>query len=169
MLAATMKRLFGYSDLRDRVVVATGAAVGGLILLAFSRAVVGGHTLPTMPHDVWLRIHLITVLPSVPLGGYVLLRRKGDLLHRWLGRLWAGLMLIAALSSFGLHRLTGRLSWIHILSVVVLVTVSKGVLLALRHNIEAHRQTMTYTYLGLVLAGLFTLSPGRLLGFWLFG
>lgn len=84
-----------------------------------------------------------------------------------LGRVWVGLMLSAALSSFGLHGLTGGFSWIHLLSILTLVTVPRGVWQAIRHDIRAHRRTMTRTYLGLLSAGVFTFMPGRLLFAWL--
>lgn len=157
----------GYS--RERLTVAAGAAVGGLVVLAFANAVATGRPLTGTNHDVWLALHLVSVIPAVPLGAVVLLRRKGDRVHRLLGRLWGLMMMTAALSSFGLHGLTGRISWIHILSVVVVVMIPRGIWQAVRHDIVAHRRTMTLTYLGLVGAGLFTFLPGRLLGYWLFG
>ena len=39
----------------------------------------------------------------------------------------------------------------------------------MRHDVAAHRRTMSLTYLGLSVAGMFTLLPGRLLGSWLLG
>ena len=75
---------------------------------------------------------------------------------------------IAALSSFGLRGVAGGLGPIHLLSLLVLVMIPRGVLLARRHRIEAHRRVMSLTYLGLAGAALFTLLPGRLLGSWLF-
>ena len=156
-------------DLRERLVVAVGAGVGGLIMLACTHALAQGRPMMTGQHDIWLAIHLASVVPAIPVGAYVLLRRKGDLLHRTLGRVWGVMMMAAALSSFGLHGLTGGFSWIHILSIVVVVMIPRGVVQAMRHNIRAHRRTMMLTYLGLVGAGLFTLLPGRLLGSWLFG
>ena len=80
----------------------------------------------------------------------------------------SGLMMAPALSSFGLHDITGGFSWIHILSIVVVIMIPRGIIQAMRHNLRAHRRTMMLTYLGLVGAGLFTLLPGRLLGTWLF-
>jgi uncharacterized membrane protein len=106
------------------------------------------------------------VIPALPVGAYVLLRRKGDKAHRTAGRIWGGLMMVAALSSFGLP---GGLGLIHGLSVLVLVMIPRGILQARRGDIAAHRRTMSLTYLSLAVAGMFTLLPGRLLGSWLFG
>lgn len=156
-------------DLRERLVVAVGAGVGGLILLAFTHAFAEGRTLIAGQHNIWLAIHLTSVVPAIPVGAYVLFCRKGDLLHRILGRIWGAMMMAAALSSFGLHGHTGGFSWIHILSIMVVVMIPRGVVQAMHHNMRAHRRTMMLTYLGLVGAGLFTLLPGRLLGSWLFG
>jgi uncharacterized membrane protein len=118
--------------------------------------------------DVWLAIHLASVIPAIPLGAMVLVRRKGDTSHRRLGRIWGGMMILAAASSFGLHGATGGLSWIHALSVLVLVTVTRGVVQAVRGRIAQHMRSMILVYAGLVVAGGFTLLPGRLLGTWLF-
>jgi uncharacterized membrane protein len=154
---------------RDRAIVIAGAIAGGAILLAFAHGLASGAVGRSSGRDWWLALHLLAVIPALPLGGYVLLRRKGDALHRALGRTWGGLMILAALSSFGLHAATGSFSAIHLLSVVVLVMIPRGILQARRHNIAAHRRTMSLTYLGLSIAGMFTLLPGRLLGSWLFG
>ena len=115
-----------------------------------------------------LVIHLATVLPALPLGAYVLLRRKGGSAHRLLGRLWAALMVITAVSTFWLQE-GGRLSFIHLFSVLTLVSVPLAVFWIRRGNVERHRRAMTNTYIGLVVAGLFAFAPGRLLGGWLFG
>lgn len=153
---------------RDRLIVTLGVIAGGAILLAFAHGLASGADARSSMRNLWLVLHLVAVLPALPLGAYVLARRKGDALHRALGKLWAVLMLAAALTSFGLRGMTGSFSAIHLLSIVVLVMIPRGILLARRHRIEAHRRVMSLTYLGLAVAGLFTLLPGRLLGTWLF-
>lgn len=150
-----------------RIASVVGLLVSGLIALAFVHAVSRGHSLLADEGSVWLAIHLASVVPALPLGAYVLVSKKGDTLHRMLGRLWAGLMMAGALSSFGLKGLTGELSWIHVLSIVVLVMIPRGVFQAVRRDIARHRRTMMLTYLGLVGAGVFTFLPGRLLHAWL--
>lgn len=153
---------------RDRLIVTLGVIAGGAIAFAFVHGLASGAVARSSIRNAWLVLHLVAVLPALPLGAYVLVRRKGDALHRALGKLWALLMVVAALSSFGLRGIAGSLSPIHLLSVVVLVMIPRGILLARRHQIEAHRRVMSLTYLGLALAGLFTLLPGRLLGSWMF-
>ena len=87
-----------------------------------------------------------------------------------LGRLWGGLMLGAALSSFGLTGLAGgTLSPIHLLSVLTLVTLPLAVIDARRGRIAAHRRTMVIIYVSMLVAGAFAFVPGRLLSQWLAG
>jgi len=45
-------------------------------------------------------LHLGAAILSLVLGAVVLYRRKGTASHKALGRIWVGLMLVAALSSF---------------------------------------------------------------------
>lgn len=156
-------------NLVEQALLAGVSALVLLLVVALARRLTSGMIVLPREHSVWLAVHLAAVIPALPLGGYILWRRKGDRLHKMLGRTWAALMLLTALSSFGLHGLTGRLSWIHILSVVVLVSVPRGVILAMRGNIPAHKNAILRVYAGLVIAGFFTFLPGRLLGQWLFG
>ncbi|TAD85632.1 MAG: hypothetical protein EAY70_00570, partial [Sphingomonadales bacterium] len=44
-------------------------------------------------------IHVAAVLPTIPLGGWLLLARKGTTLHKQLGKLWLVLMLVTATSA----------------------------------------------------------------------
>ena len=113
-----------------------------------------------------LVIHIGTVLPALPLGAWVLLRRKGGRLHRLLGRVWAGMMVTTAVSSFWLG---GEFSFIHLFSVMTLISVPLGIFWIRRGNVERHQRTMTYLYVGLVVAGAFSFAPGRVLSAALFG
>ena len=140
-----------------------------ILLLALGRRAASGEaSFPTV-HGLWLLLHLATVIPAIPLGAYVLLRRKGDAHHKRLGRVWAMLMLVTALSSFGLTGLTGDYSPIHLLSILVLVTLPRAIWDARRGRLAGHRRTMTILYVSLLTAGFFTFLPGRLFGIWLFG
>jgi len=114
-------------------------------------------------------LHLATVLPALPLGLWVLLARKGDARHRLLGKVWAALMLVTALVTLLIRDLSGGLNPIHIFSVVTLVSIPLGIWHARNGRIAAHRRAMTGPYIGLVVAGLFALAPGRMLGNLLFG
>jgi uncharacterized membrane protein len=120
------------------------------------------------PMSPALIIHLGTVLPALPLGAYILISRKGGRLHRLLGRIWGGMMLVTAVSSFWL-RTNGSLSPIHIFAVITLVSIPLAVAAIRRGDVERHRRAMTGTYIGLIIAGAFAFLPGRLLNTWLGG
>ena len=97
---------------------------------------------------------------------------KGTLPHRTLGWIWVGLMAFVAVSSFWIHgiRLWGPWSPIHLLSIFTPIMLVVAVMAARRHRVRAHRITMMSIFAGaLVIAGLFTLVPGRLMHTVLFG
>jgi uncharacterized membrane protein len=126
---------------------------------------------------------LLEAAPAIPLhafaamGAFVLgivqfAAPKGTLPHRTLGFIWVGLMLVVAASSFWIHqiRLVGLWSPIHLLSIFTLVMLPLAVWKAHTHQVAAHRRIMIYLFLGaLVVAGLFTLVPGRLMHTVVFG
>ncbi|MEE4539867.1 MAG: DUF2306 domain-containing protein [Erythrobacter sp.] len=126
-----------------------------------------GMSLPVM-------IHLATAIPALILGAFVLLRDKGDGPHRWMGRVWVILMVVTALASAfirtpGAGIAGSGYSFIHLFTVWTLVNAPLGVWYAWQGNIPAHRSAMRGLYIGLVIAGAFTLIPGRLLGNLAFG
>lgn len=105
---------------------------------------------------------------ALAVGGVVLARRKGTASHRVLGWTWVVLMASVASISFAI-RYNG-FSWIHGLSVYTLVALAFGVAHARRRRIRAHRITMISIFVGaLVITGLFTLLPQRLIGQALWG
>jgi uncharacterized membrane protein len=110
--------------------------------------------------------HLVTALPAMVLGAFVLWRKKGTFLHKFLGRLWVALMLMTAVGSFGIKS-SGQFSWIHILSVVTIVSIVAGLAAIRRHQRERHRRCMQGAYIGLMIAFVFTLAPSRFLGQWM--
>jgi uncharacterized membrane protein len=110
--------------------------------------------------------HVTAALASVVLGGYQVWRRpKGDGRHRILGRVWVVLIVWTAVSSFWIRHINeGGYSWLHVLSVVTLVTVSLGVVNARRGNIAGHRGTMVGSWLGAVGAMVAAVVvPGRMI------
>ena len=152
-----------------RMLVPAAVVLSVCLSLAFARHLAIGADQPRLSRNLLLAIHVATVVPAVPLGAYLLARRKGDALHRGLGRLWLGLMFFTALASFGLRNPDGGFSPIHLLSILVVVTVVRGLLMAVRGDIAGHRRSMTYLYAGLIGAGAFVFLPERLFGHWLFG
>lgn len=112
-----------------------------------------------------VHIHLAATILALALGIAMLARRKGTGSHRLLGWMWVSLMLTAAVSSFWVTGADGAYSAIHILSVVVVVLVPLAVLAIRRGKTVTHRRAMIGLFFGaLVIPGLFTLLPGRVLG-----
>jgi uncharacterized membrane protein len=119
-----------------------------------------------------IQVHAAFAALALLLGAIQLFRKKGDPLHKAIGRTWVTLMAIVAAS--GLFIWTIRTFWlfspIHLLSIFVLVMLWRGVSAARRGDIDKHRKTMTYTYFfGLIITGLLTFIPGRTMYFVAFG
>jgi len=117
-------------------------------------------------------VHAFAAMAAFAIGLIQFAAPKGTLPHRTLGWIWVGLMALVALSSFWLHtiRLVGPWSPIHLLSIFTLVMLPLAVWKAHTHQVAAHRRIMIFTFLGaLVIAGLFTLVPGRIMHRVVFG
>jgi uncharacterized membrane protein len=92
--------------------------------------------------------------------------------HRLSGWIWVGLMATVVVTSFGIHEMRTWGSWssIHLLSVFTAVMLPVGVTHARRHRVKQHRATMIWLFVGaLIVAGIFTLRPGRIMHDVVFG
>ena len=118
--------------------------------------------------------HLVTAVSALLLGLFILLRRKGTHSHRLLGWTWVLLMGSTALATVFIrdYRLPniGGYTPIHGFTLWVAVMLPLAIAYIRRGNVRGHRKTMTGLYIGAcVVAGLFTLLPGRFLGSLLWG
>ncbi len=119
-----------------------------------------------------IQLHALAAMSAFLLGLVQLAAPKGTLPHRVLGWLWVALMCAAAVSGFFIHTLKIWGIWnpIHLLAAYTLAMLPLGILHARRHRIAGHRQTMTGMFIfALVLAGVFTLLPGRIMHDVVFG
>ncbi|WP_439368197.1 DUF2306 domain-containing protein [Bradyrhizobium sp. DASA03120] len=117
-------------------------------------------------------LHAFAAMAAFVLGLVQFSAPKGTLPHRSIGWIWVVLMLVVAASSFWIHqiRLIGPFSPIHLLSIFTLVVLPLAVWRAHTHRIADHRRMMTFIFAGaLVVAGLFTLMPGRVMHRVIFG
>lgn len=120
-------------------------------------------------------LHLATVLPAFALGALQLFRRKGTPSHKLLGKIYMLLMLATGLITLAMPaevgpRFLNHFGFIHIFSFLALFNVPIAYIAARRGNIKAHRGAMLGLYLGgILIAGAFAFSPGRMLHAWLFG
>ncbi len=113
-----------------------------------------------------IQIHAAAAGLALLIGIVQLVGAKGTRMHRALGYAWVAAMAVVAVSSFWIHeiRQLGGFSLIHLLSVWVLVLLPGAVAAARSGQINAHRYRMgSLFFFGLVLAGVFTLLPGRLM------
>ena len=121
---------------------------------------------PTIP------LHAFAAMTAFALGLVQFAAPKGTLPHRTLGWIWVGLMALVAISSFWINqiRLVGPWSPIHLLSIFTLTMLPLAVWRAHTHQVVAHRRMMIGLFSGaLVIAGLFTLLPGRIMHAVVFG
>ncbi len=110
-------------------------------------------------------VHLATAIPALLLGPVVLWRQKGDATHRLLGRCWAALMLATAISTAFIRTPGGGIagtgfSFIHLFTLWTFFSLPYAIWMIRRGNVAAHKSAMTGLYIGLCLAGAFTLHTG---------
>lgn len=116
-----------------------------------------------------IALHLVSVIPALLLGLVILSKKKGTSIHKLMGRIWIVLMLIASVTSFFIKS-NGSFSWIHILSVITLVSIAIAIFSIRKGDIKNHRGFMLGAYFGAIAAGLFaTIIPGRIVYNFFFG
>ena len=119
-----------------------------------------------------IQIHAVAAMTGFVLGVVQLSAPKGTLPHRTLGWIWVTLMVIVSVTAFFIHeiRLWGPWSPIHLLAIFTLATLPLAVWYAHQHNVSMHRFAMISIFTGaLVIAGLFTFVPGRIMHAVVFG
>ena len=122
--------------------------------------------------------HAMLAWLAVPLGLYILPTKKGTKQHRILGRIWVTFLIIVSLTAIFIQAINpGQYSLIHLL-----IPWTIGSLIYSIWNIKkfkntkierykfAHMYSMIGVYVGaLLIAGAFTLMPGRFFHEILFG
>ena len=121
---------------------------------------------PLLDASPVIQVHAFAAFAAFGLGLVQFTAPKGTLPHRTFGWLWVALLATVAISSFWIHeiRTWGPFSPIHLLSVFVLFMLPRAVWAAHRHNVTGHKKAMTGIFFGaLVIAGVFTFWPGRIM------
>ncbi len=145
----------------------------GMTLVAFYAVIRGllGFA-PDHPatRDFVVMLHVATVLPAIPLGGYLLLAPKGTKWHKMLGKVWVALMVTTATSAIFIQS-SGTFSFIHIFVPMTMWASYKLIATARRGDMKGHKKEILSLYLGaLMIPGIFSMAlPGRLMNVWLFG
>lgn len=107
--------------------------------------------------------HVVAASVALALGLIVLARRKGDIWHVRLGRLYVATMLVVALPVLFVYDITGRPGPFHVLAVVSLFTTALGWLHVRRRGhtglgVVAHATFMAWSWIGVLTAGLAQLA-----------
>jgi uncharacterized membrane protein len=127
---------------------------------------------PLLSASPAIQFHAFAAMGAFALGVVQLSTPKGTLPHRTVGWIWVTLMLVVSISAFFIHqlRIWGQWSPIHLLAIFTLVMLPVAVWRAHKHKVEAHRRAMLGLFVGaLVIAGLFTFVPGRIMYAVIFG
>ncbi|MDB9958190.1 DUF2306 domain-containing protein [Oceanospirillaceae bacterium] len=129
--------------------------------------------------DLWYEtlsfMHLGTMAPAFLMATFMMVTKKGTEVHKLTGRIYMVLMLFTAMVTLLMSaqvgpRLFNHFGFIHLLSVLVLYCVPSAYWAIKNGNVKRHKWSMIGLYIGgLIVAGGFTLMPGRMLGNVLFG
>ena len=113
-----------------------------------------------------IQIHAFAAMTAFALGVVQFVAPKGTIPHRTIGWCWVALMVLVSITAFFIHdiRMWGPWSPIHLLAIFTLAMLPFAVLHARRHRVANHRQAMISIFVGaLIIAGLFTFVPGRIM------
>ncbi len=120
---------------------------------------------PLINAPLILKVHIATAAVAVLVGATQLISKKGTKFHFYRGWLWVFLMAIVALTAMILpERRQSTYILTTTLTVWLVVGLPLGIWAIKRGNIMLHRAFMLGLYAGgLIIALVFTLTPGRLL------
>ena len=110
--------------------------------------------------------HALVACALVGLGALQLALPKGNRVHKALGWVFVVGLAFVAISGLFISTLKtfGYFSPIHLIIPYTLASLIYGVWTVRRGNVVAHRKTMVWLYAtALVVAGAFTLLPGRVM------
>ena len=115
-------------------------------------------------------LHMTCAFAALGIGTALMIGVKGTAAHRVLGYAWSALMLVTAVSSFWIRGNHGALSFIHFLSGWTTLAVPLGIAFIRRKQVRRHARMMTSVFVGgLLIAGVLTFLPGRLMFSLFFG
>ena len=128
--------------------------------------------LPLLDASPVIQFHVASASTALLLGPLALYRKRRDRLHKISGYFWVLAMGMTALSSFWIHDfpVIGPFSPIHLLAVLVLWSLYKGMGHVFAGRIREHEIVMRSLYMnGLLVAGMFNFLPGRVTNRMVFG
>jgi uncharacterized membrane protein len=144
---------------------------------------------PLLEAPALVQIHTFTSFAVVTLGAIQLLAPKGTIPHRSIGWVWAVLVTVMMVTAFINHDILSygpfspkiccrdlschlgsfKCGSIHILSVFIVLILPYAVLQARLHDVFRHSQAMIMLMTIMVLGGIFTTLPPRIMHDVVFG
>lgn len=110
-------------------------------------------------------LHFGAALLALVLGPIIMLRKKGDKYHRWLGRIWAVCMLCITVSALVMYDMLGRPNLFHFFAIVSLATLIPGVWSIRKfkksrdpRHLITHQYCMVWAFFGLAAAGIWQMA-----------
>jgi uncharacterized membrane protein len=118
-----------------------------------------------------VKLHVYAALTALGIGTAILLQRKGSGLHKTLGWAWVLAMGTTAISSLFIMDVNrGFFSFIHLLSGWTIIALPMAIFAIRNRKVDAHRRAMTGMFVGgLLVAGLLSFIPGRVMFEMFFG
>jgi len=110
-------------------------------------------------------VHVTLAVMCLILGPFIFLRRKGDARHKFLGRIWAIMMLIVNVSALVTYDINGKPNMFHIFAVINLIALVPGFIFIRLYqksrkplHLVMHRKLMVWAYFGLASAGVWQVA-----------
>ena len=120
-----------------------------------------------------IAVHMTAAITATVIGPFAMWARLGmtnrPKLHRAFGYAWVTLMIVTAISAIFIRSGFGSnfygFSPIHLLAPLTLIALFRSFRCLIKGDIFGHKKNMIQLYIGACLvAGFFTLVPGRFLG-----
>ena len=116
-------------------------------------------------------VHMFVAIAAFAVGLFQLVAPKGTIPHRIIGWAWLIFMTVIAVTSLFIRNVNhGHFSFIHILTAITLIQIPVIIYFARTHQIQKHGAAAYGLFMGaLLIAGLLTFIPGRLMWQLFFG
>lgn len=124
---------------------------------------------PIFAAPLAVQIHVATVVPAFVLGTWqIFFSTKGAPLHRAVGYFYLTLMSATSVAAIFIHEINPAgpfgFSLVHLFVPLTLFGVFGALRGAWTHNVMLHRNAVVGTYIGgILIAGAFAFSPGRIM------
>jgi len=114
-------------------------------------------------------LHAGLAVICLVLGPVIFLRRKGDTIHKMLGRIWAAMMLVLNITALMTYELDGRPNLFHAFAILNLIALIPAFVFIKKYqksrnpkHLALHQELMAWAYFGLAAAGVWQLATSLL-------